>query len=65
MTDVNYLEYGSNAVRVLNTGENFSQFMAQNGYAIGVIVAVAIILILILLILIFGGKAILKLIPKF
>lgn len=63
MTDVNYLEYGNNAVRVLNTGEDFSLFMAQNSYALGVIIAIIIVIILILFILILGGKHILKLIP--
>lgn len=65
MTDVNYLEYGANAVRVLNTGESFTEFLSQNAYVIGVFLAVAIVIIFVLLILIFGFKTVLKFLPKF
>jgi hypothetical protein len=44
MSDVNYLEYGENALRVSNSGVDITSFLADNGYFLGVLLAIIILL---------------------
>ena len=63
MTDVNYVEYGANAVRLTNTGSEFTHFLAENGYAIGVVLGLIVVIFFVLLILVFGASIVKKMIP--
>ena len=63
MMDVNYVEYGNNAIRVLDTGVAGSGFLAENGFVIGVAIAILICIVLILVVFIMGAKSLSKLLP--
>lgn len=63
MVDVNFVDYGSNALRLVDTGLTGSEFLADNGYAIGAVIAVLICIILIVVIFIIGAKSLSKLLP--
>ncbi len=43
MADVNYLEYGSNALRIGDSAKDTAVFLGQNGELIGVLLVVAIL----------------------
>ena len=62
MADVNYMEYGENAVRVLDSGEDFTEFANQNGDVIGVFIAFLIIMFFVALILVMLFKFVPKII---
>lgn len=63
MVDVNYIEYGTNLVRDTHSVEDFSGFLATNGYAIGVVLGLMIVAFFFCLILIFGYRLIKKFFP--
>ena len=44
MSDVNYLEYGENALRVSSSGVDITSFLSSNGYFLGVLLAIIILL---------------------
>lgn len=51
MTDVNFLQYGSNALRLQQTGADGLSFLASNGYFLGFLIAFFIVLIFALVII--------------
>jgi len=62
MVDANFVQYGEDALRVTDSMGDVMEFGAQNGYALGVIIAVFlvffIVLIMLALIVKFGRKLI-------
>jgi len=44
MSDVNFVEYGANAVRLADNGETFIGFLELNGEAIGFFLAFLLII---------------------
>ena len=56
MSDVNFLEYGANALRVPSSFEQITLFLSLNGYFLGVILALVVILGLILFLLVMMWK---------
>jgi uncharacterized membrane protein len=60
MADVNYLEYGTNVLRVPLSFGDLLSFASSNGYVFGVILSIVIILFIVLFVLILFGKKILK-----
>jgi len=63
MADVNFVEYGENALRVTDTAGDGLEFLAMNGYEIGTLFALFIIIVIILGILILMFKYGRKLLP--
>jgi len=51
MADVNYVEYGEDALRVTDSIGDVAQFGSDNGYELGVIIAIFIFMALLLFIL--------------
>jgi len=51
MADVNYVEYGVDALRVTDSFGDVAEFGADNGYAFGVIIAIFIFMAFLLFIL--------------
>ena len=62
LADVNFLDYGVNAERVLDTGVDITKFASENGEVLGVFLAFLFIMFFVGLILIFFFKIIPKLI---
>ena len=63
MVDANYLQYGTDALRVTDTMGDMAEFGSQNGEALGALIAVFIILFIIvgvLAILVRYGKVFLQ-----
>ena len=46
MSDVNYVEYANNGLRLVDQGESLSSFLAQNGAEIGALVGILVVLLL-------------------
>jgi len=47
MVDANYLQYGTDALRVTDSMGDVAEFGSQNGYELGVLIAIFIIILLI------------------
>jgi hypothetical protein len=60
MADVNYLEYGYNALRVPSSGFDLVTFISQNSYFLGFLLALVIAVGLILFLFFFGLKLLRK-----
>ena len=56
MADVNFVEYGVNALRVNNSVFDLVSFFSANGYVLGVFIALVIIFGLILFLMFFLWK---------
>lgn len=63
MADVNFTEYGTNALRVSDSVGDVIEFGANNGYELGVLIAIFVSLVLIIatIIIVFKyGKVIIQ-----
>lgn len=60
MSDVNYIEYGSNALRVFDSATDTATFLGANGEIVGTILVVVIILFLLALLFVAGYLFIFK-----
>jgi len=56
LVDVNFVEYGVNALRVQQSAGDLLSFGAQNGYALGIMIAVIIIIVCFLFVIIYFSK---------
>ena len=65
MVDANYIEYGNDALRVVDSSNDLIGFFAINGNALGAILAVILVLFIIGITLAFGWRLFsTKLFPK-
>jgi len=46
MTDVNYVEYASNGLRLVDVGVDATSFASQNGNEIGSLIAMMVVILL-------------------
>jgi hypothetical protein len=60
MGDVNFLEYGNNALRVVTSATDTASFLGDNGELVGVTIALLIILFLLGLVFVLGWIFIFK-----
>ena len=53
MTDVNYVEYANNGLRLVDQGETLSSFLATNGSEIGALIGIMVVLLIFIGIVLF------------
>ena len=58
MSDVNFVEYGVNTTRLLDTGEDITSFGAENGNALGQVFALGFVIFLVFGLLLLGAGVI-------
>ena len=65
MVDANFVEYGYDALRTVDSSNDLISFWATNGYAVGVIIAMVLVLFILGFTLAFGWSLFrTKLFPK-
>ena len=64
MVDANYVEYGNDALRVVDSSNDLIGFFATNGFALGNILAVILILFIIGITLAFAWRGFKQFFPK-
>ena len=63
MVDANFLQYGTDALRVTDSMTDVTEFGSQNGYELGVLIAIFVIMFIVLITLAFIIRYGKKLLP--
>jgi hypothetical protein len=64
MVDANFVKYGEDSLRIVGSTNDLLGFLAQNGFAIGVILAIILIMFIFGTAFIYGWRGFKSFFPK-